>query len=315
MGSSVAKGSSALSTPEGTQAFLDTLKTHGVKEIDTARAYVDGKSEELLGEVRASRQFAVSTKAPGFSAHSLQYDRILKNSELSHTALKQDKVDIYYIHGPDFATPLEEQCRAFGKLYSEGRFERFGVSNLSPTQVEEVYAICKREGYPLPTVYQGMYNPLSRGPEKDLFPTLRKLDIAFYAFSPAAGGLLAKPIEQILNPAEGTRFKEMPIFGSMYLKEPFLSKLKMMNELCAKEGISVMEATMRWFMHHSELGSKDGFILGASSKEQADGTLTACEKGPLPQAVADGWHEVWQAVIDSDAVLPSWPPEKLVRGM
>jgi aflatoxin B1 aldehyde reductase len=46
---------------------------------------------------------------------------------VSLKTLKQNKMDIFYFHGPDRQTPFEEQCRAEDKLYSEGKVERFRV--------------------------------------------------------------------------------------------------------------------------------------------------------------------------------------------
>lgn len=42
-------------------------------------------------------------------------------------APKQNEIDIFYFHGPDRQTPFEEQCRAVGKLYGKGKFERLAV--------------------------------------------------------------------------------------------------------------------------------------------------------------------------------------------
>lgn len=304
MGSSPGKGSASMATPDQVQEFLDVVKSHGVKELDTARAYNSGKSEELLGEVNAQKDFIISTKAPAFTPNSLSYEAVLSNSEKSHKALQQEKVDIYYIHGPDEATPLEDQCRAFGKLYKEGRFERFGVSNLSPSKVQTIHDICKREGYPPPTVFQGNYNPLWRGYEENLFPKLKELNIAFYAWGPLAGGLLAKPINDIITPKPGTRYAEMPVFANMYLNDGNVAALKHHNEICEGAGISLLEATLRWMMHHTPLTENDGIILGASTSGQVDKSLTACEKGPLPQNVVDSFDELWNVAKEKTMKLP-----------
>lgn len=296
MGSSVAKGSTAMATVEQVQAFLNAVKSHGVKELDTARVYNDGESEELLGAADAQRDFAISTKAPAFKPGSLKEQNILDNAAKSLKALRQDKVDIYYIHGPDRSISFEEQCRAIGKLHKDGMFERFGVSNISAEEVQTIYDICKREGYCLPTVYQGGYNPLHRSAEIGLFPTLKKLGMEFYAYSPLAGGALAKPIDDLLKPKQGTRFAEMPVFGQLYANESMIKVLRKQTELCNKHGISIMEATLRWFMHHSPLGSDDAVILGASRIEQVESTLAACEKPALPEELVEGWEELWDTV-------------------
>lgn len=304
MGTSPGKGSASMATADQIKEFLEVVKSHGVKELDTARAYNKGKSEELLGEVGAREDFAISTKAPGFSPNSLKYETILSNSEKSHEALKQGKVDIYYIHGPDEATPFKDQCRAFGKLYNEGKFERFGVCNLGPSKVQIIYDICKKEGYPLPTVYQGNYNAIFRGPEEKLLPKLRELNISFYAWGPLAAGLLAKPIDDILKPKPGSKFAEMPVFGNMYLNDENVASLKRQHELCRRAGMSLMEASLRWMMHHAPLMDNDAIVLGASSSAQIDASLTASKKGPLPQELVDGFDELWKVAKDKSIKLP-----------
>ena len=294
MGSSVAGGSASLAETEQVRVFLSCVKGHGIKELDTARVYAGGKSEELLGSVDASKNFAVSTKAPAFAPNSLAAEKIINNCNASLKALKQDKVDIYYLHGPDRETPLEEQCRAIGQLYREGKFERFGVSNISPEEVQKIYDICKKEGYPPPTVYQGAMNPIHRKAEVELMPLLKKLGMAFYVFSPLGGGLFAKKIQEITKPAEGTRYDVMKVFGDIYLNESTIKALETLTALCEKHEITVLEATMRWFMHHSPLGSEDAVILGASSTKQIDASLTAAEKGPLPLDLQEEFVNMWE---------------------
>jgi aflatoxin B1 aldehyde reductase len=44
-------------------------------------------------------------------------------------ALKCEKIDMFYLHGPDRRTPFEETLREVNELYEEGRFNRFGISN------------------------------------------------------------------------------------------------------------------------------------------------------------------------------------------
>lgn len=297
MGSSVAKGSSSLSTPSQVRSFLDVVSKHSfVQELDTARVYNGGRSEELLGAVGAHERFAVSTKAPAFAAGSLSEDNIVANCRKSLAALKQDRLDIYYLHGPDRTVSLEEQCRAIDGLYREGRFERFGVSNISDAEVQAIHDICVRERYVLPSVYQGGYNPIGRGAEKTLFPLLKKLGIAFYAFSPLAGGLLAKPLADITRPAKGSRFDEMKVFGDIYLTDEILGGLEKVQTACDAEGVALMDATLRWFVHHSPLGDDDGVIIGASTEAQIDASLSACQKGPLSEGMQRKWDELWNVL-------------------
>lgn len=291
MGSAPHINSTAISTVAGVEQFLDKCRKYDVKELDTAGAYVN--SERLLGEAGGPKSFIVSTKAPAFAPKSLAYDKIIANCAKSLEDLKTDKVDIYYIHGPDSETPIEEQCDAIGRLYKEGKFARFGVSNISPDKVRAMHKYCAEKGYCLPKVYQVGYNPVQRGPEDGLFPTLRELGMNVYCYSPLAGGLFAKGIEEILAPGESDRYKVFPIF-QRYLTDESIAGMRKLTSECDKEGITLLEATLRWFKHHSPLGDGDGFILGASKIEQLDGTLPHTKKGPLSDNLVEAFDELWQ---------------------
>lgn len=97
MGSSVASGSSKLSHPDQLRPFLQMLRKHNVQDLDTARVYNAGKSEEDMGNIsEAKDQFHIATKAPGFSPGSLSYQKVIDNCTASLAALKQDRIGLYY---------------------------------------------------------------------------------------------------------------------------------------------------------------------------------------------------------------------------
>lgn len=293
MGASVASGSSSLTSPDNLRPVLAMLKKYGVHKIDTARVYNGGRSEEDLGAMEARHDFKIATKAPGFSPGSLAYQAVIDNCNKSLAALKQDSIALYYFHGPDRRTPLEESCKAIHELHQEGKIDTFGVSNFNVKEVQEIYDICKRNSWTTPKVYQGGFNGLARGAETQLFPTLRELGMSFYAYSPLAGGYFSKTSEQLRKPAQGSRMDQMKHFSSMYVDEGSLMLHSKLEDVCAKESVSMKEAALRWLMHHSVLGDQDGVIIGASSKEQMEENLKSCTGGPLPQSIVDMFEELW----------------------
>ena len=109
------------------------------------------------------------------------------------------QVDVYYIHCPDPSLDLADMLKGINDAYKAGYFKRFGLSNFKADDIERIYTLCKEKGYLLPTVYQGNYSPVARKQETILFPTLRKLNMSFYAYSPIAGGFLAKSKQYILD--------------------------------------------------------------------------------------------------------------------
>jgi aryl-alcohol dehydrogenase-like predicted oxidoreductase len=72
--------------------------------------------------------------------------------------------------------------------------------------------------------------------------------MAFYAYRPLAGGLLAKKVEEVVDLKAGTRFVEMQVFRQMYLKGQILEELRKLTALCEENGISLMETTLRWLV-------------------------------------------------------------------
>lgn len=84
----------------------------------------------------------------------------------------------------------------------------------------------------------------------------------------------------------------MRVFADMYLADANIAALEKLQGVCDPEGISIMEATMRWFMHHAPLGKDDAVILGASSESQIERSLAACEKDALPEVVVKVLEEL-----------------------
>jgi aryl-alcohol dehydrogenase-like predicted oxidoreductase len=153
----------------------DALEEAGVRKIDTAHIY--GASEEILGQTGGSKRFEIDTKAPGgLIPGSMTAQGVQGFAHTSKKLLGVEQVDVYYIHAPD-VVPVEEMLAGVNEIYKEGWFKRFGLSNFLAEDVQKIYDICKREGYPLPTVYQGDYSAIARKQEEELLPLLRKLDI------------------------------------------------------------------------------------------------------------------------------------------
>ena len=120
------------------------------------------------------------------------------------------------------------------------------------------------------------------------------------SFGATAGGLLAKPIEELKNPKEGTRWDALPFLKTAYGKDVILSGVESLQEKCKKEHISILEASLRWEKYHSALSEDDGVLLGASSNEQIEENLKAIEKGPLPQSLVAAYEDMWK-LIQSEA--------------
>ncbi|KAJ5126682.1 hypothetical protein N7448_007461 [Penicillium atrosanguineum] len=298
----------SFTTPVQVQELLDKLKALKIDRIDTAARYSPtnpGSSERLLGEVRAAEQgFTIDTKinsggsASSDGSGSLTAAAINKSIDESFNRLKVDKVDILYFHRPDPQTPIAEQAAEIQRQYLAGRFEKFGLSNFPPELLAEFLAVCEKEDYIKPSVYQGLYNLLSRQSEKSLFPLLRQHGIAFYAYSPLAGGFLTGRATR--GDVEGTRYaadnqiaKNM---NAMYDKPDMHEAMTDLLDTIEPLQISGSEACLRWLYYHSILRESDGVILGASKVPQIVQNANDVSKGLLPLEVVHKIDTLWEKI-------------------
>ena len=91
----------------------------------------------------------------------------------------------------------------------------------------------------------------------------------------------------------------------------------MIHQACQAAGVSLVEATYRWLLCHSALREeeKDGVLVGASSLEQLDENLRACQVAaqekegvavdPLPDTVLQAMEDAWK-LTEAAGVFPYW---------
>lgn len=277
--------------------IFQLLKSGGCETIDTACLY--GESEKILGQAGAASQFTIDTKTTGGFKGGASRDNILAEAKNSKEKLGSN-VDIYYIHAPDPKVDLDETLSAIDELYKSGFFKRFGLSNYKAEDVEKIYNHCKSKNYVLPSAYQGNYSPVARKQETVLFPTLRKLGMAFYAYSPLAGGFLTKTKDQITQGA-GRFNSDHPIsnmYTGMYAKKSYIEALEQWEAIAKEEGVSRAELAYRWVRYNSPLKAEQGdaIIIGASRVEQLKDTLEWINSGPLSEKAVKGVDGVWETI-------------------
>ncbi|XP_072465206.1 aflatoxin B1 aldehyde reductase member 3-like isoform X1 [Notamacropus eugenii] len=249
----------------------------------------------------------IATKANPLEGKTLKASSVRSQLEESLKRLQCPRVDLFYLHLPDRDTPLEETLQACNELHKEGKFVELGLSNYTCWEVAEICTLCKKNGWVVPTVYQGMYNAITRQVEKELLPCLRHFGMRFYVFNALAGGLLTgkykyedKDKEQPVTRFFGRHVSEM--YHKRYWKVPHFQAIALVEKaLKASYGAnapSMTSASLRWMYHHSQLqGARgDAVILGMTSLQQLQQTLAAVEGGPLEPGVVKAFDEAWNLV-------------------
>ena len=125
--------------------IIDRAFELGVRHIDTANAYTDGNSERIVGKAIKSRRADVTLatkvgfgRMAGGKPEGLSRTRIFEAIDESLGRLGTDYVDIYYLHVPDHATPIEESLDALAELYEKKKIRSWGISNYGAWQALEM---------------------------------------------------------------------------------------------------------------------------------------------------------------------------------
>jgi len=224
------------------KAILGTMTFGDQVDHDVAAGmvyvYVAGATEKLLGDLNQRGDLTdceiatkVNPKEGGLTPESIDHQLSASLQRMS-----VDAVDLLYLHQPDLDTPILTTLQALDKHYQAGR---------------------------KPTVYQGMYNALTRDVERELFLCLDNFEIAFYVYNPLAGGMLTgKHLNVSDTPADG-RFSGNEEYQKRYWKSDYFAAVSDFKQSCQSEGIDPAAAALRWLVHHSGLKSNkaDGIIL------------------------------------------------------
>jgi len=298
-GPDTAKGA-RITDPAEYGKVLDYFQSQGYNEVDTARAYVGGQQEAFTAAAGwKDRGLTLATKHYPFQpgAHSPEQLRAANTKSLSE--LGTDCVDIYYLHAADRSIPFEVTLKEVNELHKAGKFVQLGLSNFTAFEVAEVVMICIKNGWVRPSIYQGMYNAITRGIEAELFVACRRYGLDIVVYNPLAGGLFSGKMKLNEIPTEG-RFSDAQGTGAnyrgRYFKNSTFDALALIEPVVKKHNLTLIETALRWCVHHSGLKIKDGndgIIIGVSSLAQLEGNLKDLEKGPLPEEVVKTLDEAW----------------------
>jgi len=291
---------------DGVNAILDVFQKHGHVEVDTARTYTSGTSEEFLGKIDwKTRGLVMETKLYPSGPIRHTPEGIREYFAKSLEALKTDKVDLFYLHAPDRSTPWEVTFQTLNELHKEGKFNKLGISNYQSWEVAEIVMLCRAKGWIQPTVYQGIYNALHRTVEPELFPCLRKFGISFYEYNPLGGGFFTgRYTGQDTIPEEGSRFDpskgtaQSKRYRERYWNDQYFKAMEIISDAAKKHDLTLPEVALRWISHHSYLKREhgDAVIIGASSLNHIEQNLLDLEKPPLPEEVVKAIDEGYDCV-------------------
>jgi len=257
----------------------------GLVHFDTANAYVDGDSERILGRaLRDRRDRAIIATKVGFGRsggqpEGLSKGRITAAIDESLSRLGTDYVDIYYLHVPDHATPLEESLLAINSLLQAGKIKSWAVSNYASWQVVEMFQLVEKHAMPRPVMSQMLYNLLIRQLDLEYFRFAKKYALHTSVYNPLAGGLLAGKFESPDVSQKGSRFDKNALYQKRYWTAPFFARVEAYGDVAKSENMSLVDLAYAFLAAHPQV---DSILVGPGSVAHLDAAIDACVKTISP---------------------------------
>jgi aryl-alcohol dehydrogenase-like predicted oxidoreductase len=277
---------------DATRDVVDAALEAGITLLDTAESYGGGgRSEEILGEVLAGRrdQVVLATKF-GSQGADLGYGPaagakggrgyIMRAVEHSLRRLRTDYIDLYQLHTPDPATPVEETLAALNDLVAHGKVRYIGHSNFSGWQIAEAAGAARELGAAAFVSAQNHWSWLERGAEAEVVPAALHFGLGVLPYFPLANGLLTGKVRRGQAPPAGSRLAGRP----EYITDEKLDRVEALADWASQRGLTLLDVAI------GGLAARPGctsVIAGATSPEQVKANAGASEWVPSAEELAD----------------------------
>jgi aryl-alcohol dehydrogenase-like predicted oxidoreductase len=272
---------------EVVHAALDS----GITLFDTADSY--GQSEERLGEIlEGSRddvilatKFGGDVRKRGLSngedwdaRGSRRY--VIRAVESSLRRLRTDWIDLYQLHRPDEATPIDETLAALDDLVHAGKVRYLGSSNLVGWQVAEAEWTARTRQLTRFVSAQNEYSLLKRDIEADLVPALEQYGIGLLPYFPLASGMLTGKYRRGQPAPEGTRLAGR----SGVLTDEAFDVVESLESFATERGVTLLDVAIGGLAAQPAVAS---VIAGATSREQVQRNVAAGAWEPTLEDLAE----------------------------
>lgn len=288
--------------------LIDRCLEAGVNLIDTADVYSNGASESVLGEALEGRRDRVilSTKlhgrmGPGPNDIGQSRHHIMRACEASLKRLRTEYIDLYYVHGFDSLTPLEESLRALHDLVRSGKVRYIGCSNYSAWQLMKALGISERLGLHRYVAQQVYYSLVARELEYELVPLGLDQGVGCIIWSPLAGGFLTGKYRGGQADPNATRRARRGDPGTID-EERGYATIDVLAEIAEAHDATVAQAALNWLLCKPGISS---VLIGARREEQLADNLKAASWRMTAEEVAR-----LDAVSEVPPIYPYWHQRK-----
>jgi aryl-alcohol dehydrogenase-like predicted oxidoreductase len=278
---------------DGSREVVHAALDEGITLFDTSDSY--GLSEDRIGELLQGKRtdVVIATKfgsplRSGTGDNGEAWDargsrRYIKRAvETSLRRLRTDWIDLYQIHRPDPATPIDETLSALTDLVREGKVRYLGHSNFSGWQTAEAEWTSRTRGYERFISAQNEYSWLKRNIEADLVPALLEYEIGLLPFFPLASGLLTGKYRRGVPAPQGSRIAAWK--SEAALTDAAFDVIEALESFAQSRSVTVLDVAMGGLAAQPGVAS---VIAGATSAEQVKANVAAGSWVPTAEELAE----------------------------
>ncbi|MBX3115464.1 MAG: aldo/keto reductase [Fimbriimonadaceae bacterium] len=268
------------STENESFAVADAAQELGINFFDTADVYARGVSEEILGKWMKGKknrgELVIATKCHGKmsdtdpNAWGNTRKHIVEACDASLKRLGTDWIDLYQIHRPQPAVPIDETLRGLEDLMRAGKIRYAGCSTFAAWQVTEAHYVAKALGTAGFVSEQPPYNLLDRRIERELLPFCRTYDYAVLPWSPLAGGQLSG--KYLNKGTKGARYSSSDPMNRVSAYST--KKVGQLNRVAERFGLTLTQLSLAWVSNQPGITVP---IIGAKNPEQLKQSVEACQ--------------------------------------
>jgi aryl-alcohol dehydrogenase-like predicted oxidoreductase len=250
----------------------------GINFFDTANAYSDGTSEEILGQalkdftrrdevVIATKVFFPMSEGP--NGGGLSRKAIFTAIDASLRRLGTDYVDLYQIHRWDPATPIEETIEALHDVVKAGKARYLGASSMYAWQFSKALYLARQLGLTPFSSMQNFYNLLYREEEREMLPLCADARIAVLPWSPLARGRLTRDWG-----TETPRIRTDPYGNSLFAATENSDRrvVEQVAAIASARGVPRAQIALAWLLQKPVVTAP---IVGASKPQHLDDAVAA----------------------------------------
>jgi aryl-alcohol dehydrogenase-like predicted oxidoreductase len=274
---------------EESRPFIKRALELGINFFDTANAYSDGTSEEIVG--RALRDFArreevvIATKVfypmnRGANARGLSRKSIMTEIDASLRRLGTDYVDLYQIHRWDRDTPIEETLAALHDVIKAGKARYIGASSMYAWQFAKALYTADIRGWTRFASMQNHYNLLNREEEREMMPLCAAEGIGVLPWSPLARGRLTRAWNETTNRMEKDEFGKTLYVATADSDRKIVERV---GEIGTKRGVPRAQVALAWMAQKPFITAP---IVGASKLYHLDDAVAALTLNLTPEEIA-----------------------------